>query len=145
MRLAEWLYEKLEHMNKKPNQILYNSAVREDLQTLEPAGNTPKRQKEYVIRKLSICIMIVLVGVTVSAALWIKEGTATKIADNQIPRNLYGYGAKSVSLIADNGEKTYEIPLNIEAIHRKNLWQWRNQCYHFLRKKSLVRTKVLMR
>ena len=43
MRLAEWLYEKLEHMNKKPNQILYNSAVREDLQTLEPAGNTPKR------------------------------------------------------------------------------------------------------
>ena len=114
MRLAEWLYEKLEHMNKKPNQILYNSAVREDLQTLEPAGNTPKRQKEYVIRKLSICIMIVLVGVTVSVALWIKEGTATKIADNQIPRNLYGDGAKSVSLIADNGEKTYEIPLNIE-------------------------------
>lgn len=114
MRLAEWLYEKLEHMNKKPNQILYNSAVREDLQTLEPAGNTPKRQKEYVIRKLSICIMIVLVGVTVAAALWIKEGTATKIADNQISRNLYGDGAKSVSLIADNGEKTYEIPLNIE-------------------------------
>ncbi len=114
MRLAEWLYEKLEHMNKKPNQILYNSAVREDLQTLEPAGNTPKRQKEYVIRKLSICIMIVLVGVTVAAALWIKEGAATKIADNQIPRNLYGDGAKSVSLIADNGEKTYEIPLNIE-------------------------------
>lgn len=72
MRLAEWLYEKLEHMNKKPNQILYNSAVREDLQTLEPAGNTPKRQKEYVIRKLSICIMIVLVGVTVSVALCIK-------------------------------------------------------------------------
>ena len=45
MRLAEWLYEKLEHMNKKPNQILYNSAVREDLQTLELLEIHPKGKR----------------------------------------------------------------------------------------------------
>jgi hypothetical protein len=45
-RLAKWLYHKMEHMKNKPDKILYNSTVREDLQTLEPVGNTQQRQKE---------------------------------------------------------------------------------------------------
>ena len=42
-RLAKWLYHKMEHMKNKPYKILYNSTVREDLQTLEPVGNTQQR------------------------------------------------------------------------------------------------------
>lgn len=39
-RFAQWLYRRLESLPRKPDKLLYNSAVREDLQTLEPAGNT---------------------------------------------------------------------------------------------------------
>lgn len=59
-RFAQWLYRRLESLPRKPDKILYNSAVREDLQTLEPAGNTIMRQREYVIKKLSLCSMIVV-------------------------------------------------------------------------------------
>lgn len=53
-RFARWLYQKLERMPRKPSKILYNSAVREDLQTLEPAGDTAGRQRAYVIKN-SLC------------------------------------------------------------------------------------------
>ena len=112
--LAKWLYGRLERMHRKPDRILHNSAVREDLQTLEPAGNTQERQKDYVIKKLSICSMIVVIGVIFSIALWIKDGIETEIVDNSIERNLYGDGSKKVSLIAEDGDEEYCISLDIE-------------------------------
>ena len=112
--LAKWLYGRLERMHRKPDRILHNSAVREDLQTLEPAGNTQERQKDYVIKKLSICSMIVGIGVIFSIALWIKDGIETEIVDNSIERNLYGDGSKKVSLIAEDGDEEYCISLDIE-------------------------------
>lgn len=116
-QLGKWLYHKLENMQKKPDRILYNGAVREDLQTLEPAGDTARRQREYVIGKLSVCGIIVICGVVLSIALWIKDGTKTTIVDNQIERNVYGNGAKSVSLVADDGEKVYHIPVTVSEKH----------------------------
>ena len=113
-RLAKWLYSKLEAMQKKPDRILYNSAVREDLQALEPASDTPKRQKEYVIKKLSVCSLIMVCGVVLSAALWITDGMATKIVDNQIERTVYGDGSKSVSLII------FQLRFLKSTIHRRN-------------------------
>ena len=112
--LAKWLYGRLERMHRKPDRILHNSAVREDLQTLEPAGNTQERQKDYVIKKLSVCSMIVVIGVIFSVALWIKDGIETEIVDNSIERNLYGDGVKKVSLIAEDGDEEYCISLDIE-------------------------------
>ena len=112
--LAKWLYGRLERMHRKPDRILHNSAVREDLQTLEPAGNTQERQKDYVIKKLSICSMIVVIGVIFSIALWIKDGIEKEIVDNSIERNLYGDGSKKVSLIAEDGDEEYCISLDIE-------------------------------
>ncbi len=106
-RFAGWLYDRL------GNKILYNSTVREDLQTLEPAGNTAARQRAYVITKLSVCSLIVVSGVALSVALWIRDGMETRIADNRIERNVYGDGKKSVSLVADDGEDTYHIPVTL--------------------------------
>ncbi|MDE7201885.1 MAG: type II secretion system F family protein [Lachnospiraceae bacterium] len=112
-RLARWLYSRLEAMQKKPNWILYNSTIREDLQTLEPAGDTAKQQKEYVIKKLSVCSITVVCGVVLSAVLWINDGMATTIVDNQINRNAYGDGSRNVSLVADDGEGIYHIPITV--------------------------------
>lgn len=90
VRFAGWLYARLEAMQRKPDKILYNSVVREDLQTLEPAGDTQARQRAYVIGKISVCGLVAAVGVILSTALWIKDGMASKIVDNRIERNVYG-------------------------------------------------------
>lgn len=111
---AKWIYKKLEGMRRKPDRILYNRMVREDLQTLEPAGDTPKRQKEYVVKKLTICSIIVFAGVILSFALWIKEAMTANIVDNRIDREEYGGSAKSVSLVANDGVNNYDIPVTIE-------------------------------
>lgn len=112
-RFAGWLYTRLEAMRKKPERILYNSAVRENLQTLEPAGDTAKRQKAYVVKKLSVCSLIMVCGVVLAVVLWIKDGMETRIVDNRIGRNAYGDGKKSVSLVADDGEDRIHIPVTL--------------------------------
>ena len=112
-QLACWLYHKLETMQRKPDKILYNNAVREDLQTLEPAGNTLERQRIYVIKKLSLCSMIVVCGVVMSVVLWIKDEMDTRIVDNQLIRNALGDGTKQVQLVAEDGEESYDIPINL--------------------------------
>ncbi len=112
-RFAGWLYTRLEAMRKKPERILYNSAVRENLQTLEPAGDIAKRQKEYVVKKLSVCSLIMVCGVVLAVVLWIKDGMETRIVDNRIGRNAYGDGKKSVSLVADDGEDRIHIPVTL--------------------------------
>ena len=113
-KFAEFLYNRLEHMSKNPDKILHDSSVREALQTLEPTGDIQSRQKEYVIKKLSLCGMIVVVGLVLSVLLWIKEGTQTKIVDNFIERNGYGDGEKDVNLVAKGRFGTYEIGLSVE-------------------------------
>ena len=113
-KFAEFIYNRLEGMPKKPDKILYDSSVREALQTLEPTGDTQRRQKEYVIKKLSLCGIIVAGGLFLSVLLWIKEGTQTKIVDNFIERNVYGDGEKDVSLIAKGSSGTYEVDLSVE-------------------------------
>ena len=112
-QLACWLYHKLETMQRKPDKILYNNAVREDLQTLEPAGNTLERQRIYVIKKLSLCSMIVVCGVVMSVVLWIKDEMDTRIVDNQLIRNALGDGTKHIQLVAEDGEESYDIPINL--------------------------------
>lgn len=113
-KLARWIYGWLESMHRKPVGILYDDGVRQDLQTLEPTGDTPRRQKEYVIQKIAICITIVLCGASVALILWIKEGMDAQIVDNLVIRNPYGEGARSVSLVADDGSDTYEIAVDVE-------------------------------
>lgn len=113
-KLAGWIYDRLAAMPRTPDNILYNEAVKNDLRALEPACNICRRQKEYVIKKLSVCCSVVVVCVIMAFILWIKDAAAEKIVDNCIDRNPYGDGAKSVSLLADDGINTYEVPVTIE-------------------------------
>lgn len=113
-KIAEFIYNRLDNMSKKPNKILHDGAVHEALQALEPAGDTQRRQKEYVIKKLSLCIMVIIVGLTLSLLLWIKDGTQTVIVDNRIERNPYGDGEKNVTLVGKSENGTYEVDLSVE-------------------------------
>ena len=113
-RLARKLYNTLEKMPKKPNRILYNIAVYQDLQTLEPEGSTRERQKEYVVKKLSLCCMVLLGGILLSLIVWAKEGLDAQIMENRLARNAYGEGTKSVALVASDTEETIELVLELE-------------------------------
>lgn len=113
-KMAQWLYSLLENMNKRPEAVLYNSKIREDLQTLEPAGNTPKRQKEYVLKKFSLCILILITGVFLTVIMWIKSANSTEIVDNLIKRKAYGEGYDTVCVVADDGEEKYNISFEVE-------------------------------
>lgn len=138
-KLAGWLYARLEAMQKKPDKILYNRAVREDLQALDPAGNVQQRQKEYVLCKLSVCSLIVVCGVILSIALWIKDAAETKIVDNQIARSAYGDGEKHVSLVADDGQTQYHIPLTLseKSYSKEELTQLSGEAVKLLEKTIL--------
>ena len=112
--IAEWIYNRLDKMSKKPNKILYDGTVHEALQALEPTGDAQKRQKEYVLKKLSLCVFIIVGGLMLSLILWIKDGMQTTIVDNRIERNLYGDGEKNVSLVGKGENGTYEVDLLVE-------------------------------
>lgn len=113
-KIAEFIYNRLDNMSKKPDKILHDGAVHEALQALEPAGDTQRRQKEYVIRKLSLCIMVIIGGLTLSFLLWIKDGTQAVIVDNRIERNPYGDGERNVTLVGKSENGTYEVDLSVE-------------------------------
>lgn len=146
-KLAVLLYSRLEAMHKRPDRILFNSAVREDLLTLEPAGDTAKRQKEYVIEKLSICSVVAVCGVVLSAILWIKDGMETRIVDNQINRNAYGDGDRSITLVADDGEAAYHIPVTVSerSYSQEELKQLSDDAAKIIEKEVLGRNQSLDR
>ena len=116
-KLAERIYDFMEQLPKKPDNILYNSKIREDIQALEPAGNTREAQKEYVIEKLSLCIMVLLIGMIFSVLMIVKDCTDKEITDNRLQRNSYGDGSKSVNLVANDGEKDIQIQLELDERH----------------------------
>lgn len=119
-KLAERVYNYMEQLPNKPDNILHNSRVREDIQALEPAGNTRETQKEYVIEKLSLCIMVLLIGMIFSVLIIVKDCTDKEIADNRLQRNSYGDGSKSVSLVANDGDEDIQIKLELDERHYAN-------------------------
>ena len=54
-KIAQKLYQWLEQLPHKPDWLLYNSNVREDILALEPTADVTRRQRQYVIEKLSLC------------------------------------------------------------------------------------------
>lgn len=113
-RIAEWIYFKLVSMKNVPADIIYNKKVYEDLQILNPVVNVRKKQKEYVISKLSLCMKIVFAGVLITILLLIKSESEGSIEDNRLMRNSYGEGADTVELVAQREGESYSIKLDIE-------------------------------
>lgn len=108
-KVAKKLYKWIEHMPRKPDGILHSDAVREDLQLLEPTADIQQKQKEYVITKLSLCSLVLVGGVLLSLALWIKDCENAQIVDNRIYRPSYGEGSQSIRLEAGNENETAKL------------------------------------
>lgn len=111
---ALWMYERLSRQKKKPSYILYDERVRKDLQALQPGVDVTGKQKDYVIEKLALSMLILIGGGLCSVLLWINEAKSAQIADNLLYRKDYGEGSTSVELLADNGEKEIQISLELE-------------------------------
>lgn len=111
---ALWIYERLSRQKKKPSYILYDERVRNDLQALHPGVDVTGKQKDYVIEKLALSMLVLLGGGLCSVLLWINEAKTAQIADNLLYRKDYGEGSTSVELLADNGEKEVQISVELE-------------------------------
>ena len=112
--LAVWLYDKLESQKKKNSILLHNTTVREDLKTLYPMQDIAKKQKEFVIEKLSLGIMILLAGGSLGILLMLQERGTDHVENNQLMRSAYGEGSQSIDLLAENGIEKAQLTLELE-------------------------------
>ena len=111
-KLAAFIYGRLEH-NKK-GCFTNNTTVRQDLKILYPMQDITAKQKAFEIEKLSLGILVFFAGVLFGSILIIKEGREETINQNRLQRNPYGEGASSIELLAENGEETAQISLELE-------------------------------
>ena len=112
-KLAEKLYKWLEHLPRKPDRILHNHNVREDLMTLEPTADISAKQREFVMNKLSLCCKVLGVGVFLSLIVWIKGMQNTDIVDNRLYRENYDGNSQSFKLTASDGEQSAQLDLKL--------------------------------
>lgn len=111
-KLAVWLYEVF--------PIWKNTTVFEDIKTLYPKDSV-KRQRKYVIEKISVGILVLLVGGTLGIMFLIKEVGVENVKNNQLQRSSYGEGSQSISLRANNGIEEANIILDIsERLYQEN-------------------------
>lgn len=113
-KLAACLYDRLERQKGRAKHFLHSTAVREDLKTLYPMQDIARKQREFVIEKLSIGILILAVGGLLATVLILKESKEGAIEKNQLQRNPYGEGASSIELLARNGDETAQLTLELE-------------------------------
>lgn len=113
-KLAAFLYDKWETRANKDNSFLHSTAVREDLKTLYPMQDVAKKQKEFVIEKLSLAMLILFIGSVFAVVMIIKECGEVAIMNNQLQRSSYGEGNRSIELVAENGDETAKLSVELE-------------------------------
>ncbi len=116
-RIAEWIYRKLSQKGSRYYQFLHNMQVYQDMKLLEPTGTNAGKHKEYVIEKLTLCVMILLAGIAMALLFFMQETGEKQVEDNALYRNEYGSGTKNVTLIANT--KKEEIILTVELGERE--------------------------
>ncbi len=112
-KFAAKLYKWLEHLPRKPDKLLYDHNVREDLMTLEPTADISVKQREFVMAKLSLCCMVLAAGVFLSFIVWIKGMQNTDIVDNRIYRENYDGDSQNLKLTASDGEQSAQLELEL--------------------------------
>ncbi|MBQ5850426.1 MAG: hypothetical protein IIW54_06395, partial [Lachnospiraceae bacterium] len=105
-KLAIWLYDTF--------PLWKNATVLEDLKTLYPMQDITKKQKEYVIEKLSFGIIVLVVGGILGTLLMIKEAGTDYVENNQLRRGTYGEGSQNIVLNAKNGKEEASITVEVE-------------------------------
>ena len=105
-KLAVWLYDTF--------PLWQNATVLEDLKTLYPMQDIAKKQKEFVIEKLSFGFLVLVVGGILGILLMIKEAGTGCVENNQLRRGIYGEGSQTIVLKAKNGEEEASITLEVE-------------------------------
>ncbi|MBQ7944802.1 MAG: type II secretion system F family protein [Lachnospiraceae bacterium] len=116
-KIAEKLYQWLSSKGGGTYRFLHNVQVYQDMKLLEPTVTNPKKHKEYVIEKLTLCVMIMLVGFILTLLFMMQEANEKRVEDNALYRNQYGAGSKSVELIAHTADE--EITLTVELGERE--------------------------
>ncbi len=116
-RIAEGIYRRLSVKGNKYYQLLHDTQVYQDMKLLDPGGTNKDKHRDYVIEKLTLCVMLLLVGMVLSILFMVQDVSEKWVDDNALYRNQYGAGTKSVELIAHTADE--EIMLTVELGERE--------------------------
>lgn len=97
----------------RQKRFFQSDSVREDLKTLYPAQDIMKKQREFAIEKLSLGLLILLLGTFLAIVMMIKELGESTVEYDRLQRRPYGEGADRVELSAKSREETAQISLEI--------------------------------
>lgn len=125
--IAESVYKVLERNKKYTKTFLYDEKIKEAYECLYPGIEGSKKQKEFVLSKIKLALMILLVGGLLTGGLWIKELQTEKIEDNQIIRKEYGEGSKQIHLQATQEKENVDISFVVEE--KEFTTQELEECY----------------
>lgn len=107
----------------RQKRFFQSDSVREDLKTLYPAQDIVKKQREFAIEKLSLGLLILLLGTFLAIVMMIKELGESTVEYDRLQRRPYGEGADRVELSAKSRKKQrrFRWKSGKEVLPRKNL------------------------
>ncbi len=111
-KIAERIYDFLSAKGGRAYRSLHNTQVYQDMKLLEPTIANSERHREYVLEKLTLCVMVLLTGLLLTMLFMVQEVNERYVEDNALYRNPYGAGSKNVELIAHTGNE--DITLTVE-------------------------------
>ena len=109
-KLAEKIYEK--SIKRGRVRILCSSKIRQNIGALYP-GEDANKVKQHVIQKIRICMLVFLVGVLLSLAVYLGDSTNTVLNENRIGRTDYGEKSQEIPVTVTLGEEQQDMILQV--------------------------------
>ncbi len=110
-RMSIYLY-KLCCVYKLP--LIDRQQVSTDLERLNPGVPARELQMDYYVEKLRLVILVLFVGTVLTGMLALKTGLDTRLGQEAVlERGAVGEGEREVHLMAQIGEETEEVYINV--------------------------------
>lgn len=137
--IAILIYQWLFHKGGRAYQFINNAQVYQDMKLLSPTKANREQHREYVIEKLTLCVMIFLAGMILTVLFILKEYGEKQVVDNALYRNSYGAGSKNVTLVAHTKEEDirFTVELGEQEYALEELWEMEESFYEALREEFL--------
>ncbi len=108
--LSAWLYRKYNMIFKTKR----NPKLQKTLQVLNPMENVDKLYEDFQVRRLTLAISVLGIGIVFAMLLHLSSRVEGKLAEGaQLVRNEWGAGDYQVTLHAKTGEWSREIPFQV--------------------------------
>lgn len=112
--LSEKVYILLDKYRKHTKGFLYDEKIKGAYELLYPGINGSKNQKEFVLSKIKLALLVLIVGGLLTGTLWIKEVQNQNLGDNHVIREDFGEGSKQIKLKAKQDKESVDVNFVLE-------------------------------